>query len=354
MEEPTPPVSDRLDVVDGDTPAPGPPSAGESVPIAVAKYQVSPRNVATGASIIAISSLAALSVVAAIEKADELATIALVLAILAFVVQILVFVVQNQAANEQRVRGEQLHTQTSALLTEVRATAQSTQALIGQQFNQLLQAFVRGAAQTAQETKFDPDVWERRLLENVRTAVQPQASGASTAASPTPTTASPEISAATLRRLRADRARRAQQDAERAAGRGIPVGPAQRRASDERLAKLKTWPAEDDAPRAVAILRELSPIERGRLQRLGNDEITSREGGTYVGLIPESRDEALEARDLVTKARVRSEDAPIEVARLTNNGVDAARLLTALGDIPTWAEDVIEVDSPEPDDDIPF
>lgn len=289
------------------------------------------------------ASLTALAVVASVEGAEALATIALVLAIVAFTIQIFLFVVQSQAASEQRVRSEQLNTQTQALLVEVRATAQATQAMLSQQFNQLLQAFVTGAAQTAEETKFDPASFERRLLANIRTAAQPPGTGAASQAGGQATgTDGPERAIERVGPSRAQRER-----------------VARLRTRNERPERLKTFPSDEDGRSAADLLRNLQPNERKRLRQLAEDEITATEAGAYVGLSKRPEDDSLRERSLVTSARVNTGEGLTVVTRLTDEGVAAARLLTAVGEIPTWARDVIDADEPEAppwsdDDDIPF
>jgi hypothetical protein len=288
------------------------------------------------------ASLTALAVVASVEGAEALATIALVLAIVAFTIQIFLFVVQSQAASEQRVRSEQLNTQTRALLAEVRTTAQATQAMVSQQFNQLLQAFVTGAAQTAEETKFDPASFERRLMANIRAAAQSPGTGAGQTSVPVAGTDSPErvVERPSLGRAQRERVTRL-------------------RARNERPERLKSFPSEEDGRPAADLLRKLDPDGRRRLKRLGEDELHATASGAYVGISPTDEDDALRELNLVTSARVQAGGGRIVVTRLTDDGVSAARLLTALGEIPNWAQDLIEVEEPDDppwpgDEDIPF
>ena len=275
--------------------------------------------------------------------AEALATIALVLAIVAFTIQIFLFVVQSQAATEQRVRSEQLNTQTQALLVEVRATAQATQAMLSQQFNQLLQAFVTGAAQTAEETKFDPASFERRLLANIRTAAQPSGTG---------------TGARRVVKLPAPTAQRGRSSV-RALLDPKGSGPGQLRTRNERPQRLRTFPSDEDGHSAADLLRKLKPDERKRLKQLAEDELHATKIGAYVGIAPADEDDPLREANLVTSARVDIGGGSTVVTRLTDKGVSAARLLTALGEIPAWARDLIDAEDPEGppwagDDDIPF
>jgi len=336
--------------------APGQPDDATEGDSTVPNYSVSPRRVAMFAVSIASASLTTLAVVASVEGVDALTTIALVLAIVAFTIQIFLFVVQSQGASEQRVRSEQINTQTRALLAEVRTTALATQGMVTQQFNQLLQAFVTGTVQTAEETKFDPVRLEQRFLANVRAAMQqPPTTGPSGATGPSGPTTGPTGSAGPTGSSSAE----AQEPRPPARAAQRPTaGEAQRRARQRhvRPVLLKTFPTEAEGRSAVTRLKGMSADERQRLRDLASDEITASEGGAYVGLNATPSDVGLEAAGLVSKARVdvgRSD--PIEVSRLTAEGVKIARPLTALGDIPAWARD-LPADPPDvdPDDDIPF
>jgi hypothetical protein len=152
--------------------------------------------------------------------------------------------------------------------TEVRTTAQVTQAMVTQQFDQLLQAFVTGAAQTAQETKFDPVSFEQRLMSNIRLAAQQPAGGVTT---------SPSASGSDLGHQVVSPPPRSQRDQARRAT----------RQRSDRPARLRTFPAEDEGRQAVAALRDLSATERGRLRDLAEDEIGAAASGSYIGLYPE-------------------------------------------------------------------
>lgn len=316
----------------------------DTAPATVPTYSLSPRRIAMFATAVATAALTTLAVVASVEGAQALSTIALVLAILAFVMQILLFVFHSQAAHEQRVRSEQLNAQTRALLAEVQATAQATQAMVSQQFNQLLQAFVSGATTTAEQTKFDPATFEHRLLSNIRSAILPQSPSSGRDLRP-PTRPRGEAD---------DRRRESSSSSPREAS---PEAIARLRARRGRLNKLQSFPTENEAREAIEILGKLSPQQRFRLQQLGNDEVDSKESGTYVGLERVASDDELERAGLVTEARVSTGDGRQLVMRLTDHGIDAARLFTALGDVPAWARSVLSVEDPaggSTDDDIPF
>jgi hypothetical protein len=280
-----------------------------------------------GAALVGFGPVAALVVVASVKNADALSTVALALAIVAFAIQILVFVVQTQTASQQMIQSERLNTQTRELLVEVNTAVGSTQSMVGEQFRDLLRAFVEGASKTAAETgKFDPEQFEQRLMANIQQATQrpPQ---------PEPVSAEAPRTATPARRVR----RRAVD---------------QKRERDE----LTTFPPDDEGREIAAAMRHLSDGARRRLVALGGDELNSRESGVYIGLSPEkAADDELVDLELVSRARVRQEDGLFEVTRLTAKGRQWARLLVATGEIPDYAADLTP---PEPesasDDDIPF
>jgi len=121
---------------------------------------------------------------------------------------------------------------------------------------------------------------------------------------------------------------------------------------------MKSFPPEEDGLEAMKTLQALSPAARQRLRSLAKDEITATESGSYVGLDPDEPDGDLEAKDLVTRARVDLGGGNIiDVTRLTDSGVGVIRPLTAIGDVPAWARTIPE-DRDEAaigaDDDIPF
>lgn len=125
---------------------------------------------------------------------------------------------------------------------------------------------------------------------------------------------------------------------------------------------LLSWPDGDEGRAQVRHLSELSNDELLRLLALARDEIDSLQEDIPVGLTYVEDDSALRSRGWVKQARISSDDGSIIVARLTDSGRAPARLLTALGDIPPYAEELtsrVDVLSRSQDsdpfgDDIPF
>jgi hypothetical protein len=299
-----------------------------------AKFTLSPRAVAVAASVFGIGCLAALAIVADVKKADGLSTIALALAILAFVIQILVFVVQGHTSSQQMLQSEQLNTQTRALLAEMQTTARATQTMVGQQFSQLLRAFMDAAKTADPKEGFDQEAFERRLLANIRREQVEQQIGAQ-AARPPATARSPSTISTAQRRAALDRARA-------------------RRRSTTRRYDAGPFPPEVEARPVLPDLQELSPAAKRRLQSYGADKHDERPND-YEGypLSPEYRavEEPLVDRGLIQMLRLPpSEGGPDDglVYRLTDKGDLAARILNASGTIPAWATAIFASSPQEP------
>jgi len=296
-------------------------------------FEISVSWLLLAAVLLGFGPAAALAIVASVQDADALSTVALALAIVAFAIQILVFVVQSQTASQQMLQSERLNTQTRELLVEVNTAVSSTQNMVGEQFRELLRAFVEGASKTAEETgKFDPEQFEQRLMANIQQATQRAPQSEQKAPEP------PRPSTDAVRRARARRA-------------------AERRAAEKKdSVQITEFPPEEEGRQIAGEMRKLSDDARRRLMELGEDEINSRESGVYIGLTPsEPADKELSDAGLATRARVRS-DGLFEVTRLTSKGRHWARLLVATGDIPDYAKDLTPPPAPETasDDDIPF
>jgi hypothetical protein len=280
------------------------------------------RYVAVAAGVFALACLASLAIVSHVRNADGLATIALSLAILAFAIQIIVFAAQAQTAAQQSVQSEQLNADTRSLLSEVQTTARSTEAMVGEQFRELLRAFMGAASATAQEGgKFDPNELERRMMENVRREFGGSARTVASASART-----------------------------RAEARG---GPARTLPPESQpLLTFPDSPVEGES--SLQFLENASPAAVRRLFALASDEIRNAGRPTsYVGLGRQPADAELREAELVHETRVRTQGAIRTVTRLTDQGRQIARLLTAVGDIPGWAEGRIP-QVVQDDDDIPF
>ena len=298
-------------------------------------YRVRARALVIGCGVVTVAALASTAVVASVNDADTLSTVALGLAVIAFVVQIVVYVAQAGASEAHRLHAEQLNAQTGTLLAEVRATTASTQQLVHEQFQDVLRAFLGGTARTAEETKLDPERLEKRLLENVRAQIGPEAERV-----------------VAEREARAELTRRARELRPTRASRTSRENSGQQPLQAERLQKLTTFPDEAVGRPLLEQLRELPGSSQYRLGELGRDVIDSTQIGIYEGLTyAPFKDDALLAAGLVKRHRTRNQEGEIaDLARLTNEGEAVARLMTATGELPAW----LDLTNIQTDDDIPF
>jgi hypothetical protein len=278
------------------------------------KFTLAPRAVAIAGGIFGVACLTTLAIVASVDDADGLATIALALAILAFVIQILVFIAQAHSSSQQMLRSEQLNTQTRALLVEMQATARSTHSMVGEQFSKVLSAFMDAAKSAEGKGDFDQEAFERRLIANIR-----QEQGA--------------VSSASRSDSKRPRARRAS-----------PV----RRLSPDVVFDSGPFPSEDEAQPILPVLNELSQEARQRLKKYGRDKQTTRGGvDEYMGYSASGPFQALD-RDLMSKGLLKlvrlAESGPGEdglVFQLTELGDLAANVLGSSGPVPAWAAPVL-------------
>lgn len=119
-------------------------------------------------AVVAVAALAALVVVAAIQRSDELATVALCLAIVAFIVQVMVFVFQQSTAHEQSMRAEFIFGETKRVLAQVQERTQGTQAAVTRLDERMLDALIAKAARESGEV-----VTTDRLTHEAQRAVEP-------------------------------------------------------------------------------------------------------------------------------------------------------------------------------------
>jgi hypothetical protein len=304
----------------------------------VEDFRLSPRTVAVVAACFAIACLAALVVVADIKGASALATVALALAILAFALQILVFIAQTNASSQATLRSEELNAATGRLLAEMTTTARHTREMVGQQFAALLRAFMDVVPKLT-ASKEDPAELVRLFQDAIRSEAgrlvappdkrsAPAASGTEgTQAAAPPPGGSPRRPA-TVRRLPA-RQPVAQQAATRRAA----------------IADMRSFPEEEGGTLAVAQLGTLSDDAIARLRELAEDLIDSTMGGTFVGLQPDDENVARELNEAgftdLFMRRTGSDEVAERWERLSDTGRQAARILTARGEIPRWAEPVV-------------
>jgi heme/copper-type cytochrome/quinol oxidase subunit 4 len=274
-------------------------------------FVVPTRLAAFGAAFFALACLVALVIVASTESADALATIALALAVLAFVVQIVVFIYQSIGSNQQILQSEQIYTETRTLLTEVKTAAKSTEDLVREQFRDVLKAFLEAQPSTKQEANF---------LAALRSELATSRSG------PSPSEPRP---IAVTERPKA-RAR-------------------QRRASKK---QFFTFPSEKEGGAVIEKLKNLDQRALGRIRLLAEDQrlLTELSSLDQLGEPVEPEDKLLEEQGLTRTARISVGSETFTVSQLTDEGLVAANILLATGEIPEYAQGFLEAFNPDEDD----
>lgn len=111
-----------------------------------ANFTVKAKSVAVVSALVAMGSLAALSIVVSVKDVDILSTVALALAILAFVVQIIVYVVQSASASQQLADARYLHGEMMSVLAELQTRSAGTQRSIESLQDQMINDLRRKAA----------------------------------------------------------------------------------------------------------------------------------------------------------------------------------------------------------------
>jgi hypothetical protein len=247
-----------------------------------------------GVGSVIFSTICLIGVVAVVslKSADELASVALVLAIAAFVVQIIVSALQNAASRSAESASQRLNSETNTVLEQIKASAVANQDILARQFDTLLDALIqRGRSKdddsdgSASESDF---IQGRPAVDRVENQWVPSL-------------------------LRSDR----------------PSG------EDERMIQhLRSFPSEEDARRLLPRLQALSPTAVAMLDRYARDEITSRQSGREVGLLRSTAPLASANFDeLRTAGLVEVDGDDDQNSRLTDEGREVVRLLKAR-DVP--------------------
>lgn len=110
------------------------------------------RSVAVASLLLNMGTLAAVAIVATVNSADALATVALALAVIAFVCQLIIFSVQTWQSGQQLDEAKSLNAQTESLLAEARTRIEGTHQMVSTQYQELLHlTALKGAAEVAKE-----------------------------------------------------------------------------------------------------------------------------------------------------------------------------------------------------------
>ena len=240
---------------------------------------------ALGTTVVALAMVAVTSVVSARTGAEALSVLALALAVIAFVVQLIVFIVEAAAASAQERRAERVHAATMTLLAQIQEKAEGTHQTVDRMNERVIEALVvKAQAESSQGGGGSGDFSENmatQLIEYFK----------SLPAAPT------------------------------------SLAPVDVRVPDaSRLdAEMTTLPSGKEFTDAVALLREMRPIELSTLEMLGRDQLRSGGAGSPVkpGLRVINSPGELHEKGLVK--RVQSGSRAVFV--LTPKGKTLARVL---------------------------
>ena len=289
----------------------------EEAPTRSTHWILSLRAVAVVMAVFGFSCLTVLIVVTAVDSENALATVALALAVLAFTVQLIVFVAQHGMAGEQGRRNEELHGSMQGVLAEISEKTAGTQLDVrrmSDRSERMSEAILSKNFADAQGGRVD----YRRLASDLNRTVD-ESDGDAQAAP--------------------------QED---------DFWPARQiRPNDEAVVhQLQTFPEADDVGDSLTMLKDLSSDARQRLKSFGDDEARARKPGYLLdpALLEEESSE-LEKQGLI-EPHPGSANLPERrdgFMRLTEDGREVARLLTARGDPPEYLPGLKQIRDETPD-----
>lgn len=244
--------------------------------------------------LVAIASLAALAIVASIDDADALSTVALALAILAFVVQIMIFIAQAWSGGQQLSQSHELNAGTMAALSELRTRASGTEQILARQVD------------TAMRFAF-----ERSQVELRKRDLPPD---------------------------------QAAEELEDALPDELPVARPEVSNTDRRiLERLFSFPTPEEAEDLLPHFVNLSPLAGSSLRFMAQDERDSRLTGVDPGVGAKSWDSPgvveLRREGLIERASDAEDEDDEPWVRLTPRGREVARFVLAPGPLPDYLRD---------------
>jgi hypothetical protein len=155
------------------------------------------RTLAVASLLLNLGAIATVAVVASVQGADALATVALALAIIAFVCQLIIYSVQTVQSGQQLDAARHLNAATESLLTEARARIEGTNRMVATQYEEFLHLTVQRATSEANkeslsrgEGTIDIDVVEgavRSVVEAAQVGGSDSAPQRAPQVNPTPT-----------------------------------------------------------------------------------------------------------------------------------------------------------------------
>lgn len=255
------------------------------------------------------------------DHPDGLTTLALVLAVLAFLVQLFIFIIQTNASNAAVRRGEELNSQTHAVLGKIEAESTTTKEVLITQFNQLLDFVI------------DSGGGKSRAVES-STRKEPKGADVHPATAEEPDR---PVTASELQEMLQEALRPRERPTFDVDLKPTP-GP-----EDEMIIEyLRAWPSREEMEEALDQLRGIPPFALALLTRYGTIEIEQRTNGEPVGLYTSSAVPRI-TDQLVSEGLLRSHGELGRLA-LTERGRELARVLP-IGketlEAPPWFEELL-------------
>jgi hypothetical protein len=266
-------------------------------------------------AIFASACLGTLAVVASVQQADALSTVALALAVLAFAAQLIVSMLQSSAGAQQVAQTERVNSATQAALADIRATSTSLLSNQRELFTEVLQAALKEkipsvAREVAEDSEGDisseysiSDELEKKLSDAIDKAFSQL-----------------------TRNYR-------------------PPSSSQTKPSHPLYASLRSFPSEEDGRKAFALLNTLTPWEAQRLGDFGHrflDQTRERRLSRLTIIQKEDAPLGPAVQGLANKGIISiTKDSKLNtdaryLIKLTDRGVDVARFTTAVGRLPDW------------------
>jgi hypothetical protein len=270
-----------------------------------------------GLGVVAAASLGTLVVVAAVQDADALSTVALALAVIAFGAQLIVSLVQVQAQATQLAEVERVNTETHALLAQINAQGASLLTNQRDQFDRVLEYALRDALPNAvADSTMSLERGEEGPL-HLRPVAEVEGFSS-----------------------------RFRQSFESALRDGLSEGSSGPNPYQGFIDRITSYPpSAEAAAEAIATFNELTPREASALTRRAVDDLRrARLRQAPEGWTPISKPEmGVVTRNLETLGLIEfvPGDHPDFTGdgywrRLTPLGIEVARLLVAAGAPPDW------------------
>lgn len=258
--------------------------------------------VSIAALLIALAALTTLVVVVAVQDADLLSVVALALAVIAFSAQLIIYVVQTADSATSARRALELHTELSALLSELRERTGNTQRSVDSINSRLLEAVIGKTESTAEASS--PQEFAERVAETYASASRATHSAPGVTESDSDFPRFPEP---------------------------LP----------EQIARpiheyMSAWPSADETDDVEAALRAMSPLQLESLQGLAGDLWRSTRSGASLG-------PGLPAGAKFPDPSITEKVRGWKLQTLSPRGRQIGRVFTAQTDAPPWAAQLLAI-----------